>query len=47
MGLLTRVLPLALALAACNDPVRVELSRIDGPRVLAVASTPAEAAPGA
>lgn len=47
MGLLTRAAVIALALAACNEPVGVELSRVDGPRVLAVASVPAEAAPGA
>lgn len=49
MGLLTRT-PVWLLVAAsvsCTNGVSVDLSLVDGPRVLAVAATPAEAAPNA
>lgn len=49
MGLLTRpsIWLAALVVCACSADVGVDLARIDGPRLLAVASSPAEAAPGA
>ena len=44
----TRLLALvALGLAACDEPLDEQVSRITAPRVLAVVATPAEAAPGA
>lgn len=46
MGLLRRTLAAALVLVACSDDIVVDLSRIDGTRVLAVAASPAEGAPG-
>lgn len=48
MGLLMRyVVVLAVATVSCADDLSIDLSRIDGPRVLAVAAMPAEAAPDA
>lgn len=49
MGLLSRAAAAGLAatLLACTPELAHDLSRIDEPRVLAVASLPAEAAPGA
>jgi hypothetical protein len=42
-----RAIVLAALAAGCSNDVAVDLSRIDGPRLLAVAATPAEGAPGA
>ncbi|HET6582439.1 MAG TPA: hypothetical protein VFG69_03305 [Nannocystaceae bacterium] len=50
MGLLTRIAVAGLACVqsvACSSAVDVDLALVDRPRLLAVASTPAEAAPGA
>lgn len=46
MGLLSRSCAPALALAGCTSDIAVDLALVDGPRVLAVSSVPAEAAPG-
>ncbi len=46
MGLLGRIALSLLPLVACVPDVDVDLARVDEPRVLAVAATPAEVAPG-
>lgn len=45
MGLLSRAW--ILVLASCSSDIAVDLAVIDGPRVLAIAATPAEGAPDA
>jgi hypothetical protein len=49
VGLLTHLriglVAALVVLTACSDDIVVDLSHVDGPRVLAIAATPAEAAP--